>query len=171
MSGASTSTTATSRRMPVGRGPMGQVAPGEKAKTFGPSAKRLLGTLRTDMPQLIVVLAFGVLSVALSVIGPKLLGDATNVVFAGFVSLQTPAGMTKQQVIDQLVASGICSEMKPAKTTVVPSPSSFGPITERVTDRMLNTSTTISCGMSVRSVRRRRFALGPKFCAFSPPAA
>ncbi|MFH8250892.1 ABC transporter ATP-binding protein [Microbacterium sp. B2969] len=106
MSGSSNTQTAAPRRMPVGRGPMGQVAPGEKAQNFGPSAKRLLGTLRTDVPQLIVVLVFAVLSVGLSVIGPKLLGEATNVVFAGFVSLQTPAGMTKQQVIDGLIAQG-----------------------------------------------------------------
>ncbi|WP_345803493.1 ABC transporter ATP-binding protein [Microbacterium sp. AZCO] len=92
--------------MPAGRGPFGQVAPGEKAQNFGPSAKRLLGTLRSDMPQLIVVLVLGILSVTLSVIGPKLLGNATNVVFAGFVSLQTPAGMTQQQVIDGLIAQG-----------------------------------------------------------------
>ncbi|QIG41048.1 ABC transporter ATP-binding protein [Microbacterium sp. 4R-513] len=92
--------------MPMPRGPMGQAGPGEKAQNFGPSAKRLLGTLRTDMPQLIVVLVLGTLSVALSVIGPKLLGNATNVVFAGFVSLQMPAGATKQQVIDGLVAQG-----------------------------------------------------------------
>jgi ATP-binding cassette subfamily B multidrug efflux pump len=108
MSGSQTSsgTAAAPRRMPMPRGPMGQAGPGEKAQNFGPSAKRLLGTLRTDMPQLIVVLVFAVLSVGLSVIGPKLLGNATNVVFAGFVSLQTPEGMTKQQVIDGLIAQG-----------------------------------------------------------------
>ena len=94
------------RRMPMQRGPMGQVAGGEKAQNFGPSAKRLLGTLRSDRPALIVVLVFSVLSVALTVIGPKLLGDATNVVFAGFVSLNTPDGMTKQQVVDGLIAQG-----------------------------------------------------------------
>lgn len=114
MSGASrdstgsttTANTATQRRMPMQRGPMGQVSGGEKAQNFGPSAKRLLGTLRTDMPQLIVVLVLGILSVALSVIGPKLLGEGTNVVFAGFISLQVPEGVTKQQVVDQLVAAG-----------------------------------------------------------------
>lgn len=94
------------QRMPMQRGPMGQVTGGEKAQHFGPSAKRLLATLRSDMPLLIVVLVFSVLSVALSVIGPKLLGNATNVVFAGFVSLQVPAGVTQQQVVDQLVAEG-----------------------------------------------------------------
>ncbi|WP_228479492.1 ABC transporter ATP-binding protein [Microbacterium atlanticum] len=96
---------------PVMMGPRGApfgggTAPAAKAQNFGPSARRLLGTLRTDRPQLLVVLVFGILSVALSVIGPKLLGEGTNVVFAGFVSLQMPAGTTKQQVIDQLEASG-----------------------------------------------------------------
>ena len=94
------------RRMPMQRGPMGQVGGGEKAQNFGPSAKRLLGTLRHDTPALIAVLIFSVLSVALSVIGPKLLGNATNVVFAGFVSLQMPPGATKQQVVDGLIAQG-----------------------------------------------------------------
>ncbi|MGZ0711266.1 ABC transporter ATP-binding protein (plasmid) [Coraliomargarita sp. W4R53] len=89
-----------------GRGPGGNTAPVSKAQNFGPSAKRLLGTLRTDMPRLIIVLVFAVLSVGLSVMGPKLLGEGTNVVFAGFVSLQVPAGATQQQVIDELVASG-----------------------------------------------------------------
>ncbi|HYP72909.1 MAG TPA: ABC transporter ATP-binding protein, partial [Microbacterium sp.] len=82
------------------------MVPTAKAQNFGPSAKRLLGTLRADTPKLIVVLLFGILSVALSVAGPKILGEGTNIIFAGFVSLQTPAGVTKQQVIDQLVASG-----------------------------------------------------------------
>ncbi|MDW4573204.1 ABC transporter ATP-binding protein [Microbacterium sp. M3] len=81
-------------------------APAAKAQNFGPSARRLLGTLRTDTPRLILVLVFAVVSVTLSVIGPKLLGEGTNVVFAGFISLQVPAGVTQQQVVDQLVASG-----------------------------------------------------------------
>jgi ATP-binding cassette subfamily B multidrug efflux pump len=93
-------------RMPMQRGPMGQVAGGEKAQDFGPSARRLLGTLRSDTPRLVLVLVFSILSVALSVIGPKLLGEGTDIVFAGFISLQVPAGVTKQQVVDQLVASG-----------------------------------------------------------------
>ncbi|GAA3899061.1 ABC transporter ATP-binding protein [Microbacterium invictum] len=90
-----------------GPGPGPRVmAPGQKAQNFGPSAKRLLGELRTDVPQLIMVLLLGVLSVALTVMGPKILGEATNVVFAGFISLQMPEGATQQQVIDQLIASG-----------------------------------------------------------------
>ncbi len=97
------------RPAPVGPrgGPFGGAGvPAAKADNFGPSAKRLLGTLRSEMPQLIVVLVFSILSVTLSVIGPKLLGEGTNVVFAGFISLQVPEGATQQQVVDQLVASG-----------------------------------------------------------------
>lgn len=87
-------------------GPMAGGAPTQKAQNFGPSARRLLATLRVDRAQLILVLLLGVLSVGLSVLGPKILGEGTNVVFAGFVSMQVPAGATKQQVIDQLIASG-----------------------------------------------------------------
>lgn len=81
-------------------------APVQKAQNFGPSARRLLGTLRVDRARLALVFLLGVLSVGLSVLGPKILGDGTNVVFAGFISMQVPAGATKQQVIDQLIASG-----------------------------------------------------------------
>ncbi|MBT8798697.1 ABC transporter ATP-binding protein [Microbacterium flavum] len=90
----------------MGRGPARGMAPGAKAQNFGPSAKRLLGTLRVDTPLLVLVLLFGVISVALSVAGPKILGEGTNIIFAGFISMQVPAGATKQQVVDQLVASG-----------------------------------------------------------------
>ncbi len=90
-----------------GRGPMGGGgAPVAKAQNFLPSAKRLLRTLRPDAAKLTVSVALGVLSVGLTVIGPKLLGEGTNIVFAGFISLQFPAGVSRQQVIDQLVAAG-----------------------------------------------------------------
>ncbi|HEU0256731.1 MAG TPA: ABC transporter ATP-binding protein [Microbacteriaceae bacterium] len=92
------------------RGPFrGGGAPAQKARNFGPSAKRLLGTLRPDAVWLGIVVALGVVSVALSVWGPKLLGDATNVVVAGFVSRQfrnLPAGVTRGDVIAQLQHHG-----------------------------------------------------------------
>jgi ATP-binding cassette subfamily B protein len=90
-----------------GRGPMGGMGmPVAKAQNFGASAKRLLGMLRRDRARLVFVIVLGVLSVGLTVTGPKLLGEATNIVFAGFTSLQFPSGMTQQQVIDQLTAAG-----------------------------------------------------------------
>ena len=38
-------------------------------------------------------------SVALSVLGPKILGNATNLIFAGFIGSQIPAGVTKAEVV------------------------------------------------------------------------
>jgi ATP-binding cassette subfamily B multidrug efflux pump len=49
---------------------------------------------------------FGVISVALYVSGPKILGDATNVLFDGVVGKQLPPGTTKAQAIALLRAHG-----------------------------------------------------------------
>ncbi|MCP1410784.1 ABC transporter ATP-binding protein [Paenarthrobacter sp. A20] len=84
----------------------GMNIPAEKASNFGPSARRLLGTLRPERFWLTLVLVFAVVSVALSVIGPRLLGEGTNLIFAGVVSKQLPAGVSKADVIAGLRASG-----------------------------------------------------------------
>ena len=84
----------------------GMSVPAEKAMNFLPSAKRLLGTLRPERLWLVLVLVLAVSSVTLSVIGPRLLGEGTNLIFAGVVSKQLPAGVSKQQLIDGLRASG-----------------------------------------------------------------
>ena len=91
-----------------GGGPMGHGAqgPAQKSLNFGPSAKRLMGRLRPEAVRVVFVVLLGVVSVFLSVQGPKILGDATNVIFSGFISKQMPAGMTQQQVIDGLRAQG-----------------------------------------------------------------
>jgi ATP-binding cassette subfamily B multidrug efflux pump len=84
----------------------GMNVPAEKASNFSASAKRLLGTLRPERFWLTLVLVFAVASVALSVIGPRLLGEGTNLIFAGVVSKQLPAGVSKADVIAGLRASG-----------------------------------------------------------------
>ena len=95
------------RRGPGGGGPFGQAGmPVEKSMNFGPSAKRLLGRMRPHRAALVLALLFSVASVALSVIGPKLLGDGTNIIFSGVISSQLPSGTTQEQVIEQLRASG-----------------------------------------------------------------
>ena len=104
---------AEARRGPVRRGgpphlQMGQ--PGEKSLDFGPSAKRLLGRLRPHRMKVVVVLVFAVVSVALSSIGPKILGRATDLIFGGIIGQQVgqsaPPGTSKQQVIEGLRAKG-----------------------------------------------------------------
>jgi ATP-binding cassette subfamily B protein len=81
--------------------------PAEKPLNFKGSLKRLLGMLRPDSGIVITVLVFGVASVFLSVLGPKILGKATDVIFAGVVggNIKQP-GVTKEQVIEGLRAQG-----------------------------------------------------------------
>ena len=57
--------------------------PVEKAKDLRKSSRRLAGRLRSESLGLMAVAGLAVLSVGLSVIGPKLLGDATNVIISG----------------------------------------------------------------------------------------
>jgi ATP-binding cassette subfamily B multidrug efflux pump len=99
-----------------GRGPMGGSGPVAKAQNFLPSAKRLLGTLRHDAPKIFMVLVLGVLSVGLTVTGPKLLGQGTNLVFDGFTSLQFPQGTTKAEAVSKLVASGNADQAEMLKS-------------------------------------------------------
>jgi ATP-binding cassette subfamily B multidrug efflux pump len=80
--------------------------PAEKAMNFGPSAKRLLGKLRPERAVADAGAGLGVASVALQVIGPRLLGEGTNLIFSGVVSKQLPAGVSKEQLIAQLRAAG-----------------------------------------------------------------
>ncbi len=99
-------------RPPVGRGPGGggmwggMGMPVEKSMNFLPSAKRLLGRLRPYRLGVAIVILLSVVSVTLSVVGPKLLGQGTNIIFEGIISKQLPVGATKQQVIEGLRASG-----------------------------------------------------------------
>ena len=91
------------RRGPGGGGPWGAAGmPVEKSQNFGPSARRLLGRLTPDRASVVLVVLLGVISTALTVIGPKLLGNATNTIVAGAVGKNFPTGTTKAQVLAQL---------------------------------------------------------------------
>lgn len=88
---------------PGGRMMMGPV---ERSMNFKGSGKRLLKRLAPDRRLLWVMLAAGVLSVAFSVVGPLVLGRATDLVFAGVVGRGMPEGTTKSQAIDGLRDKG-----------------------------------------------------------------
>ena len=85
----------------------GSVAPG-KADNFKQSFGRLLGLLGPYKLALVVVTLMGTAGVALTVVAPKILGKATDVVFAGFVSrLPVWHGATSQaQAVAGLRAAG-----------------------------------------------------------------
>ncbi len=80
--------------------------PVEKASSFGPSARRLIGLLRPHRWGVIAVLALGVVSVALNVVGPKILGQATDVIFAGIIGKQLPAEVSAEQAAAAARAAG-----------------------------------------------------------------
>src|SRR5664280_1263829 len=83
----------------IGGGPMarGGMAPAARTKDFSGTARRLLGRLRPEMFKLVISLMLGVVSVAFIITGPKILGNATNILFNGVVSKQLPPGVTQQQ--------------------------------------------------------------------------
>ena len=78
----------------------------EKALNFGASGRRLLRTLSPQRPLIIVSLVLGVVSVTFTVLGPKLLGNVTNLIFSGWISSKIPAGQTKAEVVAGLRAAG-----------------------------------------------------------------
>ena len=86
------------------RGPMGMMGGGPVAKpmNFKSSSLRLLGRLRSDGPLAVLVIVLGVISVVFSVIGPKVLGHATDLIFAGVVGKQFPAGASTADVVARL---------------------------------------------------------------------
>ncbi|WP_235870797.1 ABC transporter ATP-binding protein [Rhodococcus xishaensis] len=68
--------------------------------------KRLLGRLRPHRAAVTFVLLLAATSVVLSVIGPRLLGHATNIIFDGAIGRQLPAGLTKDEAVAALRADG-----------------------------------------------------------------
>jgi ATP-binding cassette, subfamily B, multidrug efflux pump len=78
----------------------------ERPKDFRGSLRRVLGLMRPERPLAIISALCATGSVAASVWGPKILGDATNIIFSGFVSKSLPVGATKQATLEYLRAHG-----------------------------------------------------------------
>lgn len=90
-----------------GRGPMATMGmPTEKPRAAGETARRMVRRLRPERVLIGLVLLSAVVSQVFAVAGPKLLGDATNILFAGVVGARLPEGATKEQVVAQLRARG-----------------------------------------------------------------
>ncbi|MFD8024152.1 ABC transporter ATP-binding protein [Streptomyces lavendulae] len=88
---------------PGGRMMMG---PAQRSMDFKGSGKRLLRQLAQDRAKLWGMVAAVFASVACAVVGPKILGEATDLVFAGIVGREMPAGITKEQALEGLRAKG-----------------------------------------------------------------
>jgi ATP-binding cassette, subfamily B, multidrug efflux pump len=95
-------------RATIGRGPAAFLSgrSTEKSLDFRGSSKRLL---REMMPERLLAagaLLLAVVNVALTVTGPRLLGEATNLIFTGVVSQKIPPGTTKAEVVAGLQHEG-----------------------------------------------------------------
>ncbi len=104
---------ATPRRGPgpaggIGRGPAAFMSgmSTEKSLDFRGSSRRLLAALAPHRLLMVTSLVLAAVSVTLSVLGPWLLGDATNLIFSGVISKQIPAGVSQAQMVARLRREG-----------------------------------------------------------------
>ncbi|PZU44712.1 MAG: multidrug ABC transporter ATP-binding protein [Microbacterium sp.] len=84
------------------------VAPG-KASNFGRSFARMIGLLGPYKWVFAFVSLLGAIGVVLAVAAPKVLGEATNIIFEGVVSASLPpqfAGMSQAEVVAALQSAG-----------------------------------------------------------------
>ncbi len=98
-------------RGPGGPGPGGPgghalVMPTAKAKDLKGALRRLAGLLRRERLLIAVVLVLAVISVTFMIVGPKILGNATDILFDGVVSSRLPAGTTQAEAVAALRAKG-----------------------------------------------------------------
>ncbi len=91
---------AAARRGPAGPGRFMGAQGAEKSLDFKNSGKRLLGRLRPERNLITGVLALGTLSIGAAVVGPKILGHATDLIVAGVVGGQYAPGTTKAQAVE-----------------------------------------------------------------------
>jgi ATP-binding cassette subfamily B protein len=91
-----------------GRGPAlaGMGMPPARAKDFKGSLRRLIDRLLRQRMMVWGIVGFGVVATAMAVIGPKVLGHATDIVFTGYLNGQFPEGATKAEVVAQLRNEG-----------------------------------------------------------------
>jgi ATP-binding cassette subfamily B multidrug efflux pump len=91
---------------PGGMMGMGMGMPAAKPRDFRGSFRRLIGTLRPEAPLIVGVILLAIVSVAFTVVGPKILGNAVNTIFEGAFSRNMPAGVSQAEVIAGLRAQG-----------------------------------------------------------------
>lgn len=102
-------------------GPMGRMmagtGPDARSMDFKVSGKRLIGQFRPERLTIGILLVCVVISVGLNVVGPKILGNATDLVFAGIIGRQMPAGTTKAQALQAMRDRGQGSVADMLKST------------------------------------------------------
>jgi len=84
----------------------GAGAPVQKPLRFLDSGRRLLRRLGPESRSVALVITLAVASISFVVIGPRLLGHATDLIFTGAFGRSLPRGVTQAQVVAQARARG-----------------------------------------------------------------
>lgn len=87
----------------VGPRMMGATIPVEKSKDFRNSTLRLISWMRPERLRMTLVFATAIVSVVMSVVGPKILGNATNLIISG---VQSPNGIDFNELHRTLLIVG-----------------------------------------------------------------
>ncbi|MFG1931232.1 ABC transporter ATP-binding protein [Mycobacterium sp. NPDC048908] len=81
-------------------------APTQRSRDFKGSAIRLVKQLTPQRGLTATVMLLGIGGIAIGVIGPRILGHATDLLFNGVIGRQLPAGLTKEQAVAAARARG-----------------------------------------------------------------
>ena len=100
-----------------GHGPAGRMMGGEKPLAFGPTMRRMIAFMGQFKGRLALVLIFAIGSTVFSVVGPKVLSEATTVLFDGAVAQAAGTGSIDFDAIGRILlatlalylASAACS--------------------------------------------------------------
>ena len=92
---------------PIGRRlNAGLEAPTQKSKDFTGSALRLVKRLTPQRVPTAIVLLIGIVGIAIGVVGPLILGHATDLLFSGVIGRTLPASLSKAQAVEAARARG-----------------------------------------------------------------
>lgn len=80
--------------------------PAARSRDFKGSAVRLLKRLAPQRSLTALVIALAVGGIAIGVIGPRILGHATDLLFNGVIGRELPAGLSKDQAVEAARARG-----------------------------------------------------------------
>lgn len=84
----------------------GMEPPDKRSRDFRGSAIRLVKRLTPQRGLTAAVISLAIGGIAIGVVGPRILGHATDLLFNGVIGRQLPAGITRQQAIDAARARG-----------------------------------------------------------------
>jgi ATP-binding cassette, subfamily B, fatty acid transporter len=78
----------------------------QRSRDFTGSAIRLLKRLIPQHGPATAVIMLPIAAIAISAVGPRILGHATDLLFNGVIGRQLPAGITKEQAVAAARARG-----------------------------------------------------------------